>query len=162
MNNAITWQVDRLDEDDGWTAVKMFPHPDDGEMYAGMYAERLAKTYGAEDVRYWKREPWRVGAWGQDGEISIEFRDGETKDIDCGFDFYTDSAGDEIEDMGDWCERLWIESGEDCDKAGIKLDPDDECYHFDDGDLPTRWRDGDTMRPACSREMVYLGEGSGA
>lgn len=82
--------------------------------------------YGQPGDRLWVREPWRIYSW-YPYELSVQFKNGEVKYCE---------ATDENSDTFD---KFFIESTDDCIKAGAVLNSDDE-YEFEPKDLPTRWR----------------------
>ena len=71
--------------------------------------------------------------------IALEFRDGTNAEAD---------DPNDSDEFDDWCQTMWIESGEECKAAGFVLldDPySEDVYEFEDGELPTRWRPANTM-----------------
>lgn len=89
------------------------------------------------------REAWRVGAWNEENyQIAIDYKDGPRKK----WLFVEDE---------ELFERLWIESTDDAEKAGIKLNEDDR-YEWEPGQSPCRWRSPVTMPQWASRRHVRI------
>lgn len=89
------------------------------------------------------REVWRIGAWDEsESQIAIDYKDGPRKK----WLFVEDE---------ELFERLWIESTDDAEKAGIKLNEDDR-YEWEPGQSPCRWRSPVTMPQWASRRHVRI------
>ncbi len=87
--------------------------------------------YGQSGDLLWVREMWRVWSWHEGEPITIQYQDGKTREET------SDGYESGIED---WYERMWIQSAEDCEKDGIKLNEDSDIYEIGDQPFPTRWR----------------------
>lgn len=88
--------------------------------------KELKCPYGRPGDRLWFKEAWRVGAWSDDGRISIDYRaDGYSRRewLDCPEDRF---------------ERLYEQSMQDAVKAGY--DPRKERVTWEPGESPCRWR----------------------
>lgn len=100
----------------------------------------LRCPYGVPGDRLWVRESWRVSGWAVGEPIWVGFRDGQNCEVDT----------PPIRGDGDaylaWEERMWEQSSDDCEKAGMVIDVDadyDGLYVWPDGEdhgTPTRWR----------------------
>lgn len=89
------------------------------------------------------REAWRVGAWNEENcQIAIDYKDGPCKKW-----LY-------VEDE-ELFERLWIESTDDAEKAGMKVDEEGK-YRWEPGQSPCRWRSPVTMPEWASRRHVRI------
>lgn len=94
--------------------------------------------YGKPGDRLWVRETWRIGAWNENtGEVYIDYCDGPRK------------AWLEIPD-GEAFERLWVQSSDDAERAGIKPDENGR-YTWEPGRSPCRWRPSIHMPRWASR-----------
>lgn len=90
----------------------------------------------------WVREGWKIGAWNEEGQIAVDYR----------ADGYARKEWLQVKDAERF-ERYWIQSTDDCIKAGLK--PDEEGkYHWEPGQAPTRWRPGIFMPMEAAR--IYL------
>lgn len=91
------------------------------------------------------RETWRIGAWAEnDGDFCIDYKDGPRKQ-------WLHVDGDDYDQF----ERLWIESCDDADKAGIKVN-DEGRYEWEQGQSPCRWRSPVTMPQWAARRYVRI------
>jgi hypothetical protein len=94
--------------------------------------------FGVVGDRLWVRETWRISGWIEEGEVSLEYKT------------HNSPHADYIEvDDADLFERLWIQSSDDAEKAGLKPTLLGQ-YGWKLGEAPTRWRPSIHMpRWAC-------------
>ena len=105
--------------------------------------------YGRYRDELWVKESWRVVGWQEGEPMLIEYRDGtRMKDK---------STGNEL-NYEEWHERVWIQCGEQCDKAGMVIGAD-ELYCWPDGEIRppvTHWRNPRFMPKWCSRLKLRI------
>jgi len=83
----------------------------------------------------WAQEPWRVCGWWPGEPLLIEYKDGVIRECDSAMPC-------EETRYAEWEELMWIQSTDDCKKAGM-VAVEDEAFYWSDGverDIPTRWR----------------------
>lgn len=101
----------------------------------------------------WCRERWRVWSWHEGNPIFIQYADGSTREVD-----QAESFDDEK-----WEERMWIQSGDDCEKGGMIVDEEKETYVWPDSTPEeerknpcTRWRPSIHMPKIACRQWLRI------
>lgn len=119
------------------TQVLREPMGDD-VLWRFKYGDNLKCPLGVVGDRLWVRETWRITGWIEEGEVSLEYKT------------HNSPHADYIEvDDADLFERLWIQSSDDAEKAGLKPSLLGQ-YGWKLGEAPTRWRPSIHMpRWAC-------------
>jgi len=105
--------------------------------------------YGIPGDRLWVREAWKVWGWHEGEPITVQFKDG--KIFEC---LESDKLGYE-----DWEQEMWMQSGDECEKAGMIIDPETDCYTWKgckSGEIPTRWRSPIHMPRWASRITLEI------
>lgn len=129
----------------GWWGCELRPGATEPDM-PPLGETGFACPYGVSGDRLWVREAWRIKDWiADDGFVQVQYR----------ADGYCRQDWLDVPDEGMF-ERLWVQSCDDCDAAGIEVS-DDERYHWKPGQAPTRWRSPVHMPRWASRialEMV--------
>jgi len=90
--------------------------------------------HGVPGDRFYIKETWQICGWPEGSEpFSVRLRDG-VKVVDCGPDEFPDGEAT--------IERLWMQCGDDCDKAGLTVNGEGMYIWEDEISCPTRWRSG--------------------
>ncbi len=99
--------------------------------------------YGEVGELLWVRENWRVGAWDENGAlVCVDYLSG-------GFSNYLQTPEDYD------FEKLWIQSCDDAEKAGLKTDADGQ-YSWEKGASPCRKRPSIFMPRWASRLSLKI------
>lgn len=123
----------------------LFRHPNRLGKYIGE-TERVLCPYGKPGDRLWVRETWRIGAWNENsgGEIAVDYL----------ADNHSRRDWLQVPDA-DTFEKYWLQSCDDCDKAGIKTDGAGQ-YHWEPGQSPCRTRPSIFMPRWASRILLEI------
>jgi len=106
--------------------------------------EGFSCPYGQLGDTLWVREGWRLSDWNpEEGNWKIQYRADMTESD---WLFADEDAMSEQQQ-----ERLWIQCGEDCERAGYEYDELVEHYQFPQGDAETRWRSSRFMFKVFTR-----------
>lgn len=109
-------------------------------------SKKAKPPYQPGDILY-VRETWRIGAWNEHIQaIAV--------------DYFADNCIRRewiyIEDEERF-EKYWIQSTEDAEKAGIQVG-EDEMYHWEPGEAPTRWRPSIHMPKEVARIFLKVAD----
>lgn len=131
--NHMRWcPIQKSNRYDGWEDEHGNPYP---------------CPFGVPGDRLWVRETWRIYGWHEGEPFNLQYKaDGSVLSEPSNSEYYDE----------DKYTQLGIDSGDDCERAGIE--PDNYgVYHFEEGtDLPTRWRPSIHMPRWASRITLEI------
>ncbi len=105
----------------------------------------VKQPFGKSGDLLYVQELWRVTAWDpEDMTVGLQYADGTRRQVDLSLR----GDGEGIFDT------LAMESSDDYEKAGIQQDTDG--WYQTEGPIPTRWRNGSTMRKWAARRVLRV------
>lgn len=109
-----------------------------------------SKAYAHVGDQLWVHEDWRLTAWDENaGSVSIEYRTDNPEIIEPIVISERDDPDGKV-----FC-RLWMESSDDAERAGIPTDENGQ-YDWRRGQSPCRWRSLVTMPRWASRILLEV------